>query len=70
MFVIKSLITELRGTVEQFLVKYYSLNEKLMTVFNDSRYEVCSKIRGMFELRDSSWFSENPLGVARFVRIS
>ena len=28
------------------------------------------KIRGLFELRGSSWFQENPLGVARFVQIS
>ena len=28
------------------------------------------KIRGLFELRDSSWFQENPLGVASFVKIS
>ena len=27
------------------------------------------KIRGLFELRGSSWFQENPLGVARFVQI-
>ena len=28
------------------------------------------KIRGLFELRGSSWFQENPLGVARFVQIN
>ena len=27
------------------------------------------KIRELFELRGSSWFQENPLGVARFVQI-
>ena len=27
------------------------------------------KIRGLFELRGSSWLQENPLGVARFVQI-
>ena len=28
------------------------------------------KIRGLFELRGSSWFQDNPLGVARFVQIN
>ena len=27
------------------------------------------KIRGLFELRGSSWFQEKPRGVARFVQI-
>ena len=27
------------------------------------------KIRGLFELRGSSWFQGNPLGVARFEQI-
>ena len=28
------------------------------------------KMRGLFELRGSSWFQKNPFGVARFVQIS
>ena len=28
------------------------------------------KIRRFFELRGSSWFQENPLGVARYAQIS
>ena len=28
------------------------------------------KIRGLFELRGSSWFQEDPLGIVRFVQIN
>ena len=44
-------------------LKYFLVTNSVLV------YEVCSKILGLFELRGSSWFQENPLGVARFVQI-
>ena len=45
------------------------LKLKTLKCYIQVKYEVCSKIRGLFELRGSSWFQENPLGVVRFVQI-
>ena len=49
---------------------YYYLRFFFGVLLSMGQYEVCSKIRGLFELRESSWFRENPLGVASFVQLS
>ena len=51
-----------------------SLNFLSRSVSSNENLSACTrsvqKIRGLFELRGSSWFQENPVGVARFVQIS
>ena len=38
----------------------------MVNIFNARSVQ---KILGLFELRGSSWFHDNPLGVTRFVQI-